>query len=78
MLGTRVLKGTKWLSVPVSGGTGLQWPSPSWRRGRGATGKGLGRSPTPPPPEVSARAATSKKARELERAAGALPALAWP
>lgn len=44
MLGTRVLKGTKWLLVPVSGGTGPQWPGPSWRRGRGWAGFPASRS----------------------------------
>lgn len=79
LLGTRVLQGTKWLSVPVSGGTGPQRSGPSWRQGRGATGEGLGRiPPTPPPSEVAAGAATSKEAQELEQAGGASPAPAWP
>lgn len=45
LLGIRVHPGTKWLSVPVSGGTGPQPLGPVWNRGRGAAGGGTGQDP---------------------------------
>lgn len=48
LLGTRMHPGTKWLSVPVSGGTGPQRLSSGWNWGRGAEVEGLGEIPPPP------------------------------
>lgn len=48
LLGTRVHPGAKWLSVPVSGGTGPQRLGPGWNQGEVRGGGGAGRdSPDP-------------------------------
>lgn len=47
LLGTQVHPGTKWLSVPVSGGTGPQWLGPGWNWGEGRSGGGAGQDPPP-------------------------------
>lgn len=58
LLGTRVHPGTKWLSVPVSGGTGPQRLGPGWNQGEVRGGGGAGRDSPRPPPGVAAGAAT--------------------
>lgn len=50
LLGTRVHPGTKWLLVPVSGGTGPQRLGPGWNRGRCAEEEGLDEIPPNPHP----------------------------